>query len=95
MLNVKTEQDERLVKFMNILGDNTRFKMFKILLDKKELCVSDIAEELNVSVSAVSQHFRIFELARIVKKERNGQKICHKLNEDNDLVVKFKAVLSN
>jgi DNA-binding transcriptional ArsR family regulator len=60
--------------------------MFKILLEKKQLCVSEIASKLNVSVPAVSQHFRTFELVGIVEKERMGQKICYQLKEDDELV---------
>jgi predicted transcriptional regulator len=60
--------------------------MFKILLEKKQLCVSEIANKLNVSVPAVSQHFRTFELVGIVEKERMGQKICYQLKDDDDLI---------
>lgn len=81
-----TRSEEQLVTAMQILGDKTRFKIFKLLMGADELCVSDIADTLGITLSAVSQHFRTFELAGMVDKERMGQKICYMLKEDNDLV---------
>lgn len=78
--------EERMVNTMDALGDKTRFKMFKILLSGKELCVSEIAEALDISVPAVSQHFRIFELVGLVVKKRDGQKVCYTLKTDDALV---------
>lgn len=81
-----TKNDERLVYILHTLGDKTRFKIFKILLVKKDLCVSDIAAELRISVPAVSQHFKTFELVGLVEKERMGQKICYHLKNDDKMV---------
>lgn len=81
--------EERLVSVMSLLGDKTRYKIFKILQSSRELCVSEIASSLDVSVPAVSQHFKIFELTGIVDKIRNGQRICYQLKSDDPLVKKL------
>ncbi len=81
-----SRNEERLIHAMQILGDKTRFKMFKLLASDKELCVSEIANQLDISVSAVSQHFRNFEMIGLVEKERTGQKICYALKQDDKLV---------
>lgn len=78
--------EERIIYAMQLLGDKTRYKIFKILLLGNQLCVTDIAQKLNITVSAVSQHFRNFELVGLVHKERTGQKICYMLNSDDILV---------
>ncbi len=78
--------DKRLVRTMQILGDETRFKIFKLLLGGRNLCVGQIAEELGVSASAVSQHFRNFEMIGLVTKTRDGQKICYAINSDDSFI---------
>lgn len=78
--------EERLVYAMHLLGDKTRFKIFKLLMTRKDMCVSEIAAELGITLSAVSQHFRSFELIGLVEKERMGQKICYILKNDDQLV---------
>lgn len=78
--------EEKLMYAMQLLGDKTRFKIFKLLMNNQELCVSEIAEQLGVTLSAVSQHFRNFEMVGLVQKERMGQKICYMLKADDALV---------
>lgn len=75
----------RLQQIMQLLGDETRFKMFQVLLEGNNLCVTEISALLGVSPSAVSQHFRMFELTGVVSKVRNGQKMCYqpKLSDDS------------
>lgn len=82
-----TAAEKRLVYAMQLLGDKTRFKIFKLLMTKKDLCVSEIAAELGITLPAVSQHFRSFEMIGLVDKERVGQKVCYMLKND-DLLVK-------
>jgi DNA-binding transcriptional ArsR family regulator len=67
---------------MQLLGDATRYKMFKLLCSNQDLCVSEMANRLNISPSAVSQHFRSFEMLGLVEKERTGQKICYIFTDD-------------
>jgi DNA-binding transcriptional ArsR family regulator len=90
--NQLTKNEERLVHAMQLLGDKTRFRMFRLLADDKEMCVSEIAAQLNISVSAVSQHFRNFELLGIVEKERMGQKICYELKNDDVFVKQLSSL---
>ncbi len=84
-----SKNDERIIHLLQALGESSRYKMFKILLQKKQLCVSEIAERLELSVPAVSQHFRTFELVGIVQKERMGQKICYQLKENDEVIKKL------
>jgi len=78
-------REDRLVSVMQVLGDKTRFRMFKIMLSGKEMCVTDIADVLGISSPAVSQHFRIFELVGLVDRTRKGQKICYSLKTNDPL----------
>ncbi len=89
-----TNAEERLVYAMQLLGDKTRFKIFKLLMTKKDMCVTEIAAELGITLSAVSQHFRSFEMIGLVDKERIGQKICYMLKNDDLLVKELVHVAS-
>lgn len=84
-----TRSEEQLVNVLQLLGDRTRYKMFKILLSKEEFCVSEVADKVGISVPAASQHFRIFELVGLVDKRRYGKMICYVLKKDHTLVKKL------
>ncbi len=68
-----------LVDVFGVLGDKNRFRIVKLLKSQGELCVSDLASVLGLSVSGASQHLRILELAGLVECQRMGQMICYKL----------------
>lgn len=84
-----TKSEKQLIWAFKAISDETRFKIFKLLLQEQELCVSNIANRLGVSVSAVSQHFRLFEQAGLVDKNRYGQKICYVLRQNDRLVAEL------
>ena len=41
-----TSSEEQVVEALKAIGDETRFKIFKLLLGSRELYVSNIAEQL-------------------------------------------------
>ncbi|MCA9323754.1 winged helix-turn-helix transcriptional regulator [Candidatus Saccharibacteria bacterium] len=86
MITTLSAQEERLIHALQLLGDKTRFRIFKLLASGHDMCVSEIAEDLGISVSAVSQHFRNFEMLGLVSKERMGQRICYELKSDDAFV---------
>lgn len=87
-----TSSEERLVYAMQLLGDKSRFKIFKLLMANQELCVTEIAAQLNITASAVSQHFRNFELIGLVDKKRMGQKICYMLKHDDQMIKELSNI---
>ena len=88
-----SKDEERFIFAMQLLGDKTRYKIFKLLMTRDEMCVTDIAKELGITVPAVSQHFRNFELIGLVDKERMGQKMCYMLKADDNLVKELATMI--
>jgi len=70
----------------NALSDPGRFRIFKLLLSRSNLCVTDVANVLNISVPAASQQLKIIELSGLVNKQRNGQMICYAIKRENPVV---------
>ncbi len=62
---------ENLEKILKTLGDKSRFKIIKLLLDH-DLCVGAIAHHLGVSKPAVSQHLQVLRKAGLVRGEKRG-----------------------
>ncbi len=83
---LETEDDILLTDVFKILGDKTRYRIVKILTEKGELCVSDLAAILDASMSAVSQHLRVLEMSGLVQGERMGQMMCYKPLTDHPKV---------
>lgn len=68
------------IKTMKALSDPNRVKVVK-LLDRKELCVCEITEALQMAQSTVSKHLRILEEAGLVLYRKLGPWIFYRLTD--------------
>ena len=73
-------EDEYLYDLAELF--KTRIKILYALFES-ELCVSDIAQILNLNQSAVSHQLRILKDAKLVKFKRSGKSIFYSLDDDH------------
>ena len=71
-----------LSDFFKIMGDSTRLQLLMVL-EYGELCVSDLAYLLNMSISAVSHQLKSLRNAKLVKVRREGKNIYYSLDDDH------------
>lgn len=77
MVNNETDYVQ-LVDFFKSLGDYTRLRIILELTTKK--CVGELADNLNMTHSAISHQLNILKAKDIVKSERQGKYIYYTLN---------------
>lgn len=71
-----------LAKLMRTAGDENRLRILCVIFSKKNVCVSDIAEELALSVAIVSHHLQVMAKDGLVVPLRDGKRICYELPKD-------------
>lgn len=71
-----------LSDFFKIMGDSTRLQLL-MALEYGELCVSDLAYILHMSISAVSHQLKSLRNAKLVKIRRDGKNIYYSLDDDH------------
>ncbi len=71
-----------MADFLKVFGDKTRIKMLLILLDK-EICVNELAYEMDMSQTAISHQLRVLRQSRIVKFRKDGKKKFYSLDDDH------------
>lgn len=76
------------------LGDPGRFKIFKLLMNNHEICVTDVSNILDITVSAASQQLRTLERVGLALKIRMGQMVCYEINKNNPVAKKICKLLS-
>ena len=82
---IKTPDDttfSNLADVFKIFGDVTRLKILYALFDS-ELCVCDIANELNMSQSAISHQLRTLNTAKLVKNRKEGKIVYYSLDDEH------------
>lgn len=68
-----------LADFFKLLSGETRIKILLALLTKEELCVCDLSEILEMSVSAISHQLRELRRGRFVNYRRMGKEVYYHL----------------
>jgi ArsR family transcriptional regulator, lead/cadmium/zinc/bismuth-responsive transcriptional repressor len=68
--------------FFKVLGDPTRLRILHALL-AGELCVCDVGEALDMSVSAVSHQLAVLKRARLVRHRRDGKVIYYTIDDEH------------
>ena len=85
-----------LAKLMRTAGDESRLKILCVIFNKKKVCVSDIAKDLNMSIAIVSHHLQALSHEGLLLSVREGKRICYELPVEpfvNDLkkfICKYK-----
>lgn len=71
-----------LSELFKVFGDSTRIRILFVLF-KEEVCVCDLAEQLNMTQSAISHQLRILKQNKLVKNRREGKSMFYSLADDH------------
>lgn len=78
-INSKGKAFSKLSRLLALAGNEVRLKIMFLLEEEKELCPCDLADILEMSIPAVSQHLRKMKDGDLVKTRRTGQTIFYSL----------------
>ena len=73
---------EDIAELFKGLADATRVHILSLLAEE-ELCVTDIADKVNLSQSAISHQLRILKQMQLIKFRREGKNILYSLADDH------------
>ena len=71
-----------LADFFKVFADTTRIKILYVLL-KREMCVCDIAQTLEMTQSAISHQLKVLKNANLVANRREGKTIYYFLADEH------------
>lgn len=71
-----------LAELFKVFGDSTRIRILYVLFES-EMCVCDLAETLDMTVSAISHQLRVLRSADLVRCKRAGKSVIYFLADDH------------
>ena len=71
-----------LAELFKVFGDTTRIRILYELFGG-ELCVTDIADHLSMTQSAISHQLRVLKASRLVRARRDGKTVYYSLDDDH------------
>lgn len=72
-----------LAERFKLLSDPSRLRIVYVLLEKGELCVGDLAKNVDVSESATSHQLRQLRLAGLVRASRRGREVFYRVADSH------------
>lgn len=81
-----TQTMKDLSDLFKVLGDNTRLRILEVLTIG-ELAVGDIANQLEMTTSAISHQLRLLKSSKLVKNRREGKSILYSLDDQHVLEI--------
>lgn len=77
---------EKLSLFFKVFSDETRLKILDTLLNGDK-CVSEIAQAINVSSSAVSHQLKYLRTLGLVKTNKCGQNVTYEIIDEHIKII--------
>lgn len=78
----------RVAKVLSLAGNDVRLRILYLLEQESNLCVCDLADILEMTIPAVSQHLRKLKDADIIQPRRNGQTIFYTVRHEQMEIIK-------
>lgn len=78
----KSDNINEAVNLFKIYSDYTRLRIIDLLLDN-EICVQDIADELDTSQSAISHQLKLLRDLNVVKARKQGKQVFYSLQDNH------------
>jgi DNA-binding transcriptional ArsR family regulator len=88
---IVSEDNERLVEIFNALSDANRCKLFRLIAKNPSINSTEASRTLNISISLVSQHFKVLVNNNLLFKHKRGREVFYSINAKDDTI---KAILS-
>lgn len=77
---------EAIAELFKGFADTTRVQILSLLV-RQELCVTEIAERVEISQSAISHQLRLLKQMHLIKFRREGKNILYSLADDHVLTI--------
>lgn len=82
---------------LELAGNNVRLRILFLIYEEKQLCVCDISDILDMSISAISQHLRKLKDRKLIETKRKAQTIFYSLTTEYEKMLKpfFEILVQN
>ncbi|MBQ8605390.1 MAG: winged helix-turn-helix transcriptional regulator [Clostridia bacterium] len=71
-----------LAELFKVFGDSTRVRILYLLLEN-EMCVCDMADALDMTISAISHQLRVLKSANLVRFRKEGKAVFYSLADEH------------
>ena len=85
------EAEQRLADLCRALGHSARIRILRVLLEKDVCVAGELAGQVDLAPSTVSQHLKILKEAGLIKGEVDGPRRCY--CADKSIVAQLRSLV--
>ena len=85
-------QIEGVTPIFKALADETRVKIIYALLLEPDLCVCDIAQITNLTISGASHHLRLLKAMGLARSRKEGKLVRYSIHDEHVKIILEKAL---
>lgn len=85
---MKDNKLKKITKIIKAISDESRIRIINLLKSKKEVCVCEITEIINLSQPTISSHLKKLQEAGIITFRKDGLWVNYYLSEEMDTEIK-------
>lgn len=78
-----TKEIDQRARLLSLAGNEVRLRIFCLMYERDEACVSEIADALGMSVASISHHLQLMKDNGLFETERRGSMICYRLVQNS------------
>ena len=82
----------RVTPIFKALADETRVKIIYAMLLEPDLCVCDIAQITDLTVSAASHHLRLLKAMGLARSRKEGKLVRYSIHDEHVKIILEKAL---
>ena len=83
MLSDRSEAISAFANIMKLAGNATRLKILYLIYMEKNICVCDLSDVLNLSVSAISQQLKKLKEGGLIIDDKRGKTIYYSIKDES------------
>lgn len=87
-----SEREQHLANLCKALGHPARLRILRVLLQSDGCIAGELAGQIDLAQSTVSQHLKILKDSGLIKGEVDGPRRCY--CADRSIVAELKALIS-
>ena len=72
-----------LADLFKVFGDSTRIRILVDLMENGERSVSELADDLEMTQSAISHQLRTLKQSKLAKSRRDGKSVIYSLDDEH------------
>lgn len=81
-IELKDRELDDIIAIFRALSDHSRVRIISALTLQQSLCVSDIAELLEMPISRVSHHLSTLKMLGFVRSKQDGKQVFYSIDDD-------------